>query len=67
MKSLMAASLFAVSAALFAQEFEPEPDVAVFAKLDARKAPVPAGINLPAEFAKPPFDEVFQRLDEAVN
>lgn len=45
-KSLFIASLFAVSAALCAQEFEPKPDAAVFAKFNARKAPAPSGLLL---------------------
>ncbi len=45
-KSLFAASLFAFSAVLLAQEFEPKPDVTVFAQFNARKAPAPAGLLL---------------------
>ena len=47
MKSLLVvASLFAFSAAVSAQEFEPKPDAAVFAKFNAKKAPAPGGLML---------------------
>ncbi len=46
MKSLFVASLFAFSAAVCAQEFEPKPDAPVFAKFNARKAPAPGGLLL---------------------
>ncbi len=46
-KSLFAvASLFAFSAAVCAQEFEPRPDVPAFAKFNAKKAPAPGGLLL---------------------
>lgn len=47
MKSLfVGVSLVAVSGVLWAQEFEPKPDPAVFARFDAKKAPAPSGLLL---------------------